>query len=170
MTTILQSTSLAAIAALGLFAAGPARADHSDYERIDNLARRVQSESSQLYSELRHAGSSANLQQARTEVAEIYHLAGRIHDTAHFGGSRRQLDRDVHALERLVHHVQEHLSRHGHFRRHMDRIDSLTHQLEDRIHDLGERHGNGRSVHYGPGYGSSGINFGGRGFSIQIGR
>lgn len=171
MTTILHTTSFAAIAALGLFAAQPAMADHGhDYERIDNLARRVQNESSQLYSELRNAGHSQNVRQARNEVADIYRLAGRLHDTAHRGGSPRQLDRDVHALKDLVHHVEEHLSGHGHFRRHMDRLDSLTHQLEDRIHDLDSRRSGSRPVVYGPGYGSGGISLGGRGFSIQIGR
>lgn len=169
MNAILRTASFAALAAIGLVAAQPARADHNDYERIDALARRIQNESSQLYSELAHARYSPELRLARNEVAEIYHLARRMHDTAHFGGSSRQLDRDVHALKRLVHHVEEHLVGYGHFRSHIDRIDRLTHQLEDRVHDLDDRRFySDRPYSYGvrP---ASGLSFG-PGFSIQFGR
>src|SRR5687767_881568 len=105
MTTTIRTMSLVAVAAIGLVAVQPARADHAhDYERIDRLARRVQDESRQLYSELRGFSGDRNLQTARHEVGQIYRLASRIHETAHYGGSGRQMDRDVHALKDLVHH------------------------------------------------------------------
>jgi hypothetical protein len=161
MNAILRTASFAAVAALGLFAAQPARADHDhDHERIDTLARRVQNESAQLYSELARAGFSSELRQAKNEVAQIYHLARRMHDTAHFGGNSRQLDRDVHALKRLVHHVEEHLVGYSHFRNHVDRLDRLTHQLEDRVHDLDDRNF----------YSDRPYSFGSGGFSIRLGR
>lgn len=177
MTTIFRTVSLAALATLGLVAAQPARADHDhDYDQIDRLALRVQDESRQLYSELRsvHHGDR-NVQTARYEVGQIYRLAARIHDTAHYRGSPRQLDRDVHALKDLVHHVEDHLAHDRHFRRHIDQIDRLTHDLEDSIHRLDDRDFyRDAPVYYGPSYGtrssSSGITFGGRGFSIQFGR
>jgi hypothetical protein len=159
MNAILRTTTLAAALAAGLFAAQPARADHDhDYERVDSLARRVQNESSQLYSELSRAGYNPELRMARNEVAQIYHLARRMHDSAHYGGSPRQLDRDVHALKRLVHHVEEHLVGYSHFRNHLDRLDRLTHQLEDRVHDLDDADF----------YSDRGYSFGG--FSIRLGR
>jgi hypothetical protein len=175
MTTILRTVSLATLAALGLFTASPARADHNDYERVDRLALKLQEESRQLYSELRSASGDRNLQSARYEAGQIYRLASRIHDTAHYRGSPRQLDRDVHALKDLVHHVEEHLAFHRHFRRHVDQLDRLTHDLEDAIHRLdGRSLSSDRPVYYGPSYGarpgSSGISFGGSGFSIRLGR
>jgi hypothetical protein len=161
MNAILRTMSFATVALLGLVAAQPARADHDhDYERVDALARRIQNESSQLYSELARAGYDSNLRQAKNEVAQIYHLARRMHDTAHFGGSSRQLDRDVHALKRLVHHVEEHLVGHSHFRSHINRIDRLTHQLEDRVHNLDDSHF----------YSHRPYSFGSGGFSIRLGR
>jgi hypothetical protein len=112
-----------------------------------------------------------NLQSARHEVGQIYRLAARLHDTAHYGGSPRQLDRDVHALKDLVHHVDEHLHHHRHFRRHVEQIDRLTHDLEDAIHRLDGRGSyRGSPVIYAPRTGPGGISLGGRGFSIQIGR
>jgi hypothetical protein len=165
MNAILRTTTFAAAVALGLVAAAPARADHDhDYERIDSLARRIQNESSQLYGELSRAGYDPELRMARNEVAQIYHLARRMHDTAHHGGSSRQLDRDVHALKRLVHHVEEHLVGYRHYRNHVDRLDRLTHQLEDRVDDLdGRRY----SRDYSGGWYSYSVP---GGFSIRFGR
>jgi uncharacterized protein (UPF0335 family) len=173
MNTILRTVSLSAVIALGLFAAQPAKADHRhDLNRIDELSRRIESEGRQLLAEIRGVGfGDHRVRSAFSEVAEIVRLASRIHDAAHFGGSRRQLDRDVHALKDLVHHVEEHVDHHRHLRRHIERIDRLTHDLEDRIHDLADRNiGTGPVYSYGYRPAASGISFGGRGFSIQIGR
>jgi hypothetical protein len=179
MNTILRTATFAALATLGLFAAQTARADHRhDLERIDTLSQRIQDESRQLYGEIRSvAFGDPNLRAAQNEVADIYRLASRIHDAAHYGGSRRQMDRDVHALKQLVHHSEEHLDHHRHLRRHIERIDRLTHDLEDYVHKLSDRDFLSVSPGLGsPGYSygyrpaTSGISFGGRGFSIQIGR
>ncbi|MEX2174236.1 MAG: hypothetical protein WD872_07730 [Pirellulaceae bacterium] len=173
MHTFLRTAALSAVAAASLFAIQPAKADHDhdnrrNYDRIDRLARSIQIESQTLYHELRSGASHDHeLRIARNEVADVYRLASRIHDTAHRYGSPRQLDRDMHALQQLVHHVDEHLHGFRHFRRHVERMDSLAHQLEDRIHDLDARgFDRGRSVPAS----SGGITFGGRGFSIQLGR
>ncbi len=175
MNAALRTASLAAIAALGLAFVSPARADHRhDLERIDELSRRIESEGRQLLAEIRGFGMADHrVRSAFGEVSDIVRLASRIHDAAHHGGSRRQMDRDVHALKDLVHHVEEHLDHVRHLRRHIERIDRLTHDLEDRIHDLADRDFRTLPAYGGSSYGyrpSSGITFGGRGFSFTIGR
>jgi hypothetical protein len=179
MNAILRTVSLSAAVALGLLAAQPAQADHRhDLDRIDELSRRIESEGRQLLAEIRGIGlADPRVRSAFGEVADVVRLASRIHDAAHFGGSRRQMDRDVHTLKNLVHHVEEHLDHNRHLRRHIERIDNLTHDLEERVHDLADRDFFSSSPSYGSGgygYGyrpaTSGISFGGRGFSIQLGR
>lgn len=169
MNALLRTASLAAIAALGLAFVSPVRADHRDLQRIDELSRRIESEGRQLLSEIRGLGLvDHRVRSAFGEVSDIVRLASRIHDAAHRGGSRRQMDLDVHALKALVHHVEDHLDHVRHLRRHIERIDHLTHDLENRIHNLADR--DFRTV---PSYGyrpASGISFGGRGFSFTIGR
>jgi hypothetical protein len=183
MKTIVRTASLAAALVAGFVFASPALADHRhDLSRIDELSRRIESEGRQLLAEIRGFGLvDHRIRSAFGEVAEIVRLASRIHDAAHYGGSRRQMDRDVHALQALVHHVEDHLDHVRHLRRHIERIDRLTHDLEDRIHNLADRDFRtlpaysggfgGPSYPYGYGYRpASGISFGGRGFSITIGR
>jgi len=181
MNAILRITSLVTVLAAGSVFATPAKADHRhDLERIDELSHRIENEGRQLLSEIRGFGLvDHRVRSAFGEVSDIVRLASRIHYAAHHGGSRRQMDRDVHALKDLVHHVEEHLDHVRHLRRHIERIDRLTHDLEDRIHDLADRDYRatssfgGTSYGYGYGYGyrpASGISFGSRGFSITIGR
>lgn len=191
MTAAFRTLTLV-IAAAALAIAQPARADHDDHDldRIDRLSQSVQSESRTLYYELRRfAYSDPNLRSAMNEVAQIYQYASRIHDGAHGHVSRRQMDRDVHAMKDLVHHVEEHLVHYSHYRRHIDRIDSRTHQLEDAIHDFSDDFGRrpvvvdpwyGSETWYGSGSGYStrpgisvgpgGVTIGGRGISIGFGR
>jgi hypothetical protein len=174
MTAAFRTTTLVIASALGLFAFQPAMADHGHtLGRIDNLARAIQAESRELYYELRSVSySNPELRSAQNEVGQVYQLASRIHDAAH-GGSIYSMDRNVHSLKRLVHHVEEHLVGYRHFRRHIDRIDSLTHDLEDAIHDLDDHDfyrgpvSSGPVIHTRP---SSGVTFGGRGISFTIGR
>jgi hypothetical protein len=173
MTTALRTMTLVLAATFSLLAAQPARADHdSGYDQIDRLARRIQDESRQLYQELRSAShADYGLRSAVSEVAQVYHLAGRFHSTAHTWGSVRQLHRDAKSLRQLVHHVEEHLAAYRHFRRHIDRIDNLTHDLEDRVLRLDDRPIYSRRPDYGPAHDvRPGISLGGSGFSIRIGR
>ena len=157
--------------------------------RIDNLAREIQSESRELYYELRSVSFAyPDLRSAQSEVAQIYQLASQIHNAAHGAGSLHGMDRNVHSLKQLVHHTEEHLAGYRHFRRHIDRLDQLTHDLEDAIHDLDDREFfsgpvYGGRVYGGPVYGGpvyttrpavgvspGGVTIGGRGFSFTIGR
>lgn len=183
MNAVLRTASLAAIAALGLVFVSPARADHRhDLERIGELSRRIESEGRQLLAEIRGFGLvDHRVRSAFGEVSDIVRLASRIYDAALYGGSRRQMDREVHALEDLVHHVEDHLDHVRHLRRRIERIDRLTNDLENRIHDLADRDfrtlpsygGRIGPPTYDTGYGNripSGISFGGRGFSFTIGR
>jgi hypothetical protein len=185
MTAAFRTLTLSFVSLAALVFAVPARADHDhhgDLERIDRLSQSIQSESRTLYYELRRvAFSNPNLRSAMNEVAQIYQYATRIHDGAHGHVSRRQMDRDVHAMKDLVHHVEEHLVHHSHYRRHIDRIDSRVHQLEDAIHDWNGDFGGGPVVvdpWYGGGYttrpglsvGPGGVTIGGRGISIGFGR
>jgi hypothetical protein len=175
MTATIRTLTLTVATLLGFVAVEPATADHGHVlGRIDNLARAIQSESRELYYELRSVSfSHPDLRSAQNEVAQIHQLASRIHDGAHGAGSLHGMDRHVHSLKRLVHQVEEHLAGHRHFRRHIDRIDRLTHDLEDAIHDLDDHHFFGGPVSSGPvtyTRPSSGITVGGRGFSFTIGR
>jgi hypothetical protein len=188
MTAAFRTLTLAIASVLGLVAFESARADHGyALGRIDNLSREIQSESRELYYEIRSVSfSNPELRSAQSEVGQIYQLASRIHDAVHGSGSMYGMDRNVHSIERLVHHVDDHLIGYGHFRRHVDRLDSLTHDLEDAIHDLDDIYsspvysgpvytgpvytGPAYSTRPGVSYGSSGITIGGRGFSFTIGR
>jgi hypothetical protein len=185
MTAAFRTLTLSFVSLAALVFAVPARADHDhhgDLDRIDRLSQSIQSESRTLYYELRRvAFSNPDLRSAMNEVAQIYQYATRIHDGAHGHVSRRQMDRDVHAMKDLVHHVEEHLVHHSHYRRHIDRIDSRVHQLEDAIHDWNGDFGGGPVVAdpwYGGGYttrpglsvGPGGVTIGGRGISIGFGR
>ncbi len=185
MTAAFRTTTLAIASLLSLLAFQPAKADHGHVlTRIDNLSRAIQSESRELYYELRSVSfSHPDLRSAQNEVGQIYQLASRIHNAAHGSGSAYGMDRNVHLLKQLVHHVEEHLAGYRHFRRHIDRIDDLTHDLEDAIHDLDDHDFFAGRVYSGPVYGgrvysspvihtrpSSGITIGGRGFSFTIGR
>ena len=180
MTAAFRTTTIAAAALLSLVAFQTAQADHGhSLNRIDNLARAIQSESSELYYELRSVSfGHSDLRSAQNEVAQIHQLASRIHNAAHGYSSVYGMDRNVHSLKDLVHHVEEHLAGYRHFRRHIDRIDRLTHDLEDAIHDLDDYAFSSEPVYGGPVYSSpvihtrpaSGITIGGRGFSFTIGR
>ena len=185
MTPAFRTTTFVIASALGLLAYQPAQADHGHtLGRIDNLAREIQGESRELYYELRSVSfSNPELRSAQNEVAQIYQLASQIHNAAHGYGSTYGMDRNVHSLKRLVHHTEEHLVGYRHFRRHIDRIDHLTHDLEDAIHDLDDDDFIGGPVYGGPVYGGpvyhtrpavgvspGGVTIGGRGFSFTIGR
>lgn len=178
MTTAFRTMTLAIASVLGLVAAAQADHGHS-LDRVDRLAREIQAESRVLYYELRSVSfSNANLRSAQNEVAQIYQLASRIHDGAHGASSTYGMDRNVHSLTRLVHHVEEHLAGYRHFRRHIDRIDRLTHDLEDAIHDLDDHDFYSGPVYSGPVTTGpvihtrqpAGVTIGGRGFSFTIGR
>jgi len=182
MTAAFRTLTLTVAAVLSFVAVQGARADHDhgyDLTRIDNLSRAIQSESRELYSELRGVAlSNPDLRSALSEVGQIYQLATRIHNGVHGYGSVHGMDRNVHSLKRLVHHVEEHLVGYSHFRRHVNRIDQLTHDLEDAIHDLDDHDFYGGPVYSGPTTSgpvihtrpAGGISIGGRGFSFSIGR
>ena len=175
MTATIRTLTLAVVTLSSFVAVQPVRADHGHaLGRIDNLARAIQSESRELYYELRSVSfTHSDLRSAQNEVAQIHQLASRIHDAAHGAGSLHGMDRNVHSLKWLVHHVEEHLAGYRHFRRHIDRIDRLTHDLEDAIHDLDDQDFFGGPVSSGPVLHtrpSSGITIGGRGISFTIGR
>lgn len=180
MTTTFRTMTLVVASLLSVVAVQSAKADHGHVlGRIDNLARSIQSESRELYYELRSVSfSHPDLRSAQNEVAQIHQLASRIHDAAHAYGSVHGMDRNVHSLKRLVHHVEEHLAGYRHFRRHIDRIDRLTHDLEDAVHNLDDGDFFGGPVYSGPVASGpvihtrqpAGITIGGRGFSFTIGR
>jgi hypothetical protein len=180
MTAAFRITTFAIATALGLFAFQPARADHGHaLGRIENLSRAIQAESRELYYELRSVSfSNPELRSAQSEVGQVYQLASRIHDAAHGYGGIGGMDRNVHSLKQLVHHVEEHLAGYRHFRRHIDRIDDLTHDLEDAAHDLDDYDFHSGPVYSGPvyhtrpavGVSPGGVTIGGRGFSFTIGR
>jgi uncharacterized protein (UPF0335 family) len=185
MTAAYRTLTLTVAAVLSFVAVQGARADHGHaLTRIENASRGIQSESRELYYELRGvAFSNPELRSALSEVGQVYQLATRIHNGVHGYGNVSGMDRNVHSLKRLVHHVEEHLAGYGHFRRHIDRIDRLTHDLEDAVHDLADGDFGSGSVYREPAYSgpvysgpvigtrpSSGITIGGRGFSFSIGR
>jgi len=175
MTAAFRTTTLVIASVLGLLALQPAMADHGHtLGRIDNLAREIQGESRELYYELRSVSfSNPELRSAQNEAAQIYQLSSQIHNAAHGAGSLYGMDRNVHSLKRLVHHTEEYLAGYRHFRRHIDRLDHLTHDLEDAIHDLDDHAFFGGPVyHTRPAVGVSpgGVTIGGRGFSFTIGR
>jgi hypothetical protein len=137
--------------------------------RIDNLAREIQERAANCITSFAASRSQPASARPRT-VAQIYQLL-QIHNAAH-GAKRPRMDRNVHSLKRLVHHTEEHLAGYRHFRRHIDRLDHLTHDLEDAIHDLDDHAFFGGPVyHTRPAVGVSpgGVTIGGRGFSFTIG-
>jgi hypothetical protein len=180
MTAAFRTTTLVIASALGLLALRPAQADHGHtLGRIDNLDREIQAASRDLYFELRSVSfSNPELRSAQSDVGQIYQLASQIHDAVHGAGSLYGMDRNVHSLKQLVHHTEEHLAGYRHFRRHIDRIDDLTHDLEDAIHDLDDYEFFSGPVYGGPvyhtrpavGVSPGGVTIGGRGFSFTIGR
>jgi hypothetical protein len=174
MTTILRHTTLVLAAALGLAATSTAQANHGHlFSRIDRLAIAIEGESQQLYRELRTVAlHDLNLRTAAREVSDLNRLAQRLHDSIHFGRDLRSVHRDVRAMEDLVHHIEDYLRPHRHFRKHIDRIDSLAHQLHDAVDQLRDRDFERGHVHYRPVHPTQpqGIMVGTSGFSIRIGR
>lgn len=183
MTAAFRIMTIAVASVLSVVALQPAMADHgSALARVERLSRSIQAESRSLYYELRaFPYGDANTRSALSEVGQIYSLASRIHDAAHGYGSVHGMDRNVHSLKRLVHHVEEHLAGQRYFRGLINRIDNLTHELEDAVHDLDDREFFGGPVtsghvHSGPVYSGPvnstrpGVTIGGRGFSFTIGR
>jgi hypothetical protein len=149
--------SLAAAASLGLFAAA-ARADHFDFDPIDELASHVQAHSRDLAVEVRRQlPSDPNYRHVVADVSAVYRQSARIHSLIHASVNPSDLCREVRKLDSLVHHLEETLSEvregHSHYdswyhtrvwhgpdlrniRRLMNAIESDTHELMDEVHTL----------------------------------
>lgn len=169
-----RTLSFALLFVVGLCTAQAASAydGHGDYDRLDRLATRLEAESRTLYYELRYDAVTPELRVALAEVASIHRQARHIHDGIHAGYGLHHLHTDVAQLTTYIHHVEEHLAAYHHFDRHVRRMDSLIHQMDDCLHDLADSHVVARPtyvpVYRGPSGG--GISFGGSGFSIRLGR
>lgn len=197
MTTITRFA--AALTALSLLAGGSAAFaedghghSHGD---IAGLARLAQSQSRELYNEIRaHMRSSPHYSDLLSDAAAINRTAGHIRSVAASYGSRRHLDNDIHELEELVAHVEEHVSDarhdgHGsrggywthtrrpdtrHIREAVRDLEETVDDLTHAVHRLDTDYEVRRPVYVDPysggGYHGSGVSFGSGGFTVRIGR
>jgi hypothetical protein len=177
VTTAFRSLLLLLVTLTGsaLFA-NSARAFDPRYDRLDDLASRLEAESRTLTRELRRYGyADPNLREASREVASIARDARHIHTILHTGVSLDHLHSDVLSLQDSVHHLEEHLAPYDHFEDHVVQMDALTHAIDDAIHALEHAHVTRRPVTvYRPDYGvpqnRGGVTFGNGGFSVRLGR
>jgi hypothetical protein len=119
-----------------------ARAEH-----IDDLAFQLQRQSRDLYLEFRqHYSHTRGYRHLISDSAEMYRLAGHIHEIAHHAGSLVHLRSDLKELDRLFHHIEdlvddiEHDARFGHHGGHIHgstrHVRHLLHEIEDTLHHL----------------------------------
>lgn len=153
-----RTSTMALLAALGFGIIAPvASADH--YYSVEDLAVKLKRESRLLSDEIRlHYRGSLEFGHLMADARELERLAIHVRRVAHYENASAHLSRDVSALDRSLHHMEELLAGsdrhravctsrgcrhfHGdtrHVRRLVNDMVGTTHYLKETIERLAQR-------------------------------
>lgn len=161
MNKILTTALLVTGMTLGI-SSTEAKAQHVD-DHAAQLKKQVQTLYSEFARNYRHTSAYHHLM---SDTAQMFRLAGHIHEVAHRGGNLRHLEADVRQLDKLYHHVEDqvadmsrrggrhnddlHGHRHDHdshrgpdtrrARRLLSDIEDSIHHLHEELQDVTHRH------------------------------
>ena len=123
---------------------------NAGYRQIDELAMRVQRQSTKLIYEFQmHFSRAPGYRHLMSDARDLHRLASHIHEVAHYRGRIRHLQSDLRQLDRSFHHLEDLVvdikrnshcgqirGRIGHVRQLMNRMEDNIHRLRDEVREL----------------------------------
>ena len=121
-------------------------ANASSYRHIDILAVKMQRQSAKLYHEFRlHFRHTPEYRHLMSDARDLYYKSKHVHEVAHHRESLHHIKRDLAALDRLFHHLEELVEKithdadhhgHGHIHGDTHHVEAIMKRFEQNLHHL----------------------------------
>lgn len=124
--------------ALGSTAAG------DEFDRIDNLARKIQRKTRLLLKETVHYRHTAQYRSLVRETSALHSAASHVHDVAHFNNNLHHLEADLATMDRCFHRLEDLFDAteceanrgRGHIHGPTGHVKGLLNSIENSIHQI----------------------------------